>query len=189
MYWTPAKMLLLADVGEYSSANAEFTNITTQKESNGIGFLLFQGSLQMKMKPGRSLCTLNPVRATNTCNLCGFKSSVDGIRKHMRRFHAKTTFMCPDCGKRFALPNDLKRHYKLHGKDTVLTNEGEDGIPWASLFSDHSVHTTSVQVGLVVSGNKPSLPEQCGPLVIKEQLRNTVISKHFALLNIVKTLV
>ena len=41
MYWTPAKMLILADVGEYSFANAA----TVSKFGDNRNIILFYGEL------------------------------------------------------------------------------------------------------------------------------------------------
>ena len=39
MYWTPAKMLLLADVGEYSFANADMVTWICTNIGSGNGLL------------------------------------------------------------------------------------------------------------------------------------------------------
>ena len=60
------------------------------------------------------LLRCNPKMATGVCKLCGFKSSMHGIRNHMRHHHSKYIYSCSICGQGFGILYTLRKHYWRH---------------------------------------------------------------------------
>ena len=76
----------------------------------------------------------NPKLASATCELCGYKSSKNGLSFHRRRYHSKYIFSCVICGRGFGIMESLCNHYQRHFND-----KGDEQLHQALTFMFHKV--------------------------------------------------
>ena len=71
----------------------------------------------------------HPERITEECEKCGYKTSAEGLRSHMRIKHSKYLYSCNVCNKTFSTLFLLKNHYKKHfGSNGDLKNGADATI-------------------------------------------------------------